>query len=194
MKKIWMIFFLMGIIVSLLLSFSIATQKKNAKVPNKAEQIESGLDLKPKTILVSSGYTEAAKECIECHSQKTPGIIENWKNGKMGHASVSCYDCHVVEKDSPMASQCEGVQGTDIYTSPMVSSATCARCHPRANEQFQKSSHAKLANIIITEVGWTKHLMHIEGHPAIMKETGSKCNYAPRNSCQQCHGTNVELG
>ncbi|MFA8433259.1 MAG: multiheme c-type cytochrome [Marinifilaceae bacterium] len=193
MKKIWMFFFLMGIILSLLFSFSLATQQQNPKVTNKAVERESGIELHPKTILVKRGYTEEARRCIECHSQKTPGVVENWKNGKMAHASVSCYDCHGVEKDSPMASQCEGMESTDIYTSPMVSSATCARCHPRENEQFQKSSHAKPANKIITEVGWTKQLMHIEGHPAIGENTGSKTNNVPRNTCQQCHGTNVEL-
>ena len=195
MKKKGIILLLLGIIVCFVVSVSFAQQQEKTKAPNKADGVKSGLHLQPKTILVDRGYTEGAKNCIECHSQKTPGIIENWKNGKMGHASVSCYDCHVVEKDSPMASQCEGVRGTDVYTSPMVSSATCARCHPREAEQFQKSAHAELALRIITEVDRTNYLIYVlEGGQFIGVKPGSKTNMVPRNSCQMCHGTKVELG
>ncbi|WP_320172906.1 multiheme c-type cytochrome [Maridesulfovibrio sp.] len=161
-----------------------------------AEQTQTdGLKLQHKALVVNRGYTEEAKNCIECHSQKTPGIVENWKNGKMGHASISCYDCHVVEKDSPMASQCEGLRGTDIYTSPMVSSSTCGRCHPREVEQFLKSSHAELSNKIINDTPWTKRLIYYEeGAQSLGVKPGSATNIVPRNSCQACHGANVELG
>ncbi|MBI9081427.1 MAG: beta-ketoacyl-ACP synthase, partial [Pseudodesulfovibrio sp.] len=74
-----------------------------ATMAQAAAELE-GITLEKKQLVVHRGFTKAAKSCIECHSQKTPGIIENWKNGKMGHATVSCYDCHAVEKDSPMAS------------------------------------------------------------------------------------------
>jgi hypothetical protein len=191
MKKKRIILLLLGIIICFMVSVSFAQQQEKTK----ADGVKSGLELQPKTILVDRGYTEDAKKCIECHSQKTPGIIENWKNGKMGHASISCYDCHVVEKDSPMASQCEGVRGTDIYTSPMVSAATCARCHPREEEQFQKSAHAELAYKIINDTDRTKYLMYVlEGQQALGVKPGSKTNMVPRNSCQMCHGANVEVG
>ena len=101
---------------------------------------------KTKELIIKRGYSKEALQCIECHSKKTPGIVENWKSSRMAHAGVSCYDCHTVKKSSPMASQCEGVKGTNIFTSPMVSPKTCARCHPKEVEQFSKSGHAKLAS------------------------------------------------
>ncbi|WP_203529371.1 multiheme c-type cytochrome [Pseudodesulfovibrio sp. JC047] len=159
-------------------------------------QKTEGIELETQTLLVHRGYTEAAKQCIECHSKETPGIIENWKNGKMGHATVSCYDCHVVEKDSPMASQCEGLKGTDIYTSPMVSSKTCSKCHPREVEQFLKSGHAHLAGRPVLDIPKFQTLMYTnEGGMILGLEKGSGPNMASRAAgCQMCHGTKVELG
>ena len=101
---------------------------------------------KTKELIITRGYSKDALQCIECHSKKTPGIVENWKSSRMAHAGVSCYDCHAVKKSSPMASQCEGVKGSNVFTSPMVSPKTCARCHPKEVEQFSKSGHAKLAS------------------------------------------------
>lgn len=193
MKKKRIVLLLLGIIVCLMGSVSFAQQKE--KTADIAAEGKGGLELHPRTIRVDRGYTEEAKKCIECHSQKTPGIIEAWKNGKMGHASISCYDCHVVEKDSPMASQCEGMRGTDVYTSPMVSSATCARCHPREVEQFQKSAHAGLAYKIVNETPWTRHLVYnLEGQVALGVKPGSMTNRVAGVSCRMCHGSKVELG
>ena len=154
------------------------------------------LDLAPKTLFVDRGYSEEAAACIECHAEETPGIVESWKNGKMGHASVSCYDCHVVEETSPMASQCPGVKGTRTYTSPMVSSATCERCHPVEVEQFLKSGHALLASRPVVETEKFQDLMyHNEGGEFFGVEGGTAINSAPRaTGCQMCHGTEVELG
>ncbi len=99
-------------------------------------------NLAAKEMVVRRAMTDEATGCIECHAKETPGIIEDWKLGKMGHAGISCIDCHRVEKTSPMASQCKGTKGTDIYISPMVSSKTCERCHPEEVKQFLASAHA----------------------------------------------------
>ena len=153
-------------------------------------------NLAPKELVVKRGFTKEATNCIECHAKKTPGIIENWKMGKMAHATVSCYDCHVVEKSSPMASQCEGIKGTKIYISPMVSSKTCSRCHPQEVEQFLKSGHAKLAGApVIDNKKFQKLMYYYEGGVFMGVKEGSLPSIASRASgCQVCHGTKVELG
>ncbi len=104
----------------------------------------------PKELVIKRGFTKDALQCIECHAGKMSGVVEGWKSSRMSHAGVSCYDCHVVDKSSPMASQCEGVKGTDTFISPMVSSKTCSRCHPQEVEQFLKSGHADLASGAVT--------------------------------------------
>ena len=65
----------------------------------------------PKELIIKRGFTEEALSCIECHAGEMPGTVEGWKSSRMSHAGVSCFDCHVVDKSSPMASQCEGLKG-----------------------------------------------------------------------------------
>lgn len=167
-------------------------------------------NLGQKQLVIKRGFTKEALACIQCHAKKMPGIMEGWKAGRMSHAGVSCYDCHVVEKTSPMASQCEGVRGSDIYISPMVSSKTCSRCHPQEVEQFLKSGHAKLAGAAVMDPkkGGGKLIklqFHYEGAAFMDKKTytwnegtpegAQGIDRAPRASgCQMCHGTTVELG
>lgn len=149
-----------------------------------------------KDLIVKRGYSKEAAGCVECHAKKTPGITEAWKLSRMAHASISCYDCHVVEKNSPMASQCEGQKGTSTFISPMVSSKTCARCHPQEAEQFGKSGHAYLAGVPVIENKKFQALMYQhEGAGFMGNVKGSPSNRVTRAAgCQMCHGTQVELG
>jgi ssDNA-binding Zn-finger/Zn-ribbon topoisomerase 1 len=67
------------------------------------------------TLSKGKGVTKEAASCIECHSQKTPAIVQDWSKSSMAHAGVSCIDCHGVSKDNPMANQnCPGVK-VQIY-------------------------------------------------------------------------------
>ncbi len=157
-------------------------------------------NLAPKELVIKRGYTEEASKCISCHAEKTPGIIESWKEGKMAHANVSCYDCHVVDKDSPMASQCSGLKGSTTFISPMVSGKTCSRCHPMEYDQFMKSAHSDLSRKAVydkTKAGGALVglQLHHEGGEWFGIEKGSPTNLASRNSgCTVCHGSVVELG
>jgi len=161
-----------------------------------------------KELVIKRGFSKEALGCIECHAKKNAGIMEGWKSSRMSHAGISCYDCHVVDKISPMASQCEGVRGTDIFISPMVSSKTCSRCHPQEVEQFLKSGHAKLASGAVMSpqrAGLIKLQFYYEGAGFMdnkqytwnegTPEGTDGIDRASRTSgCQMCHGTTVELG
>ena len=162
----------------------------------------------PKELVIKRGFTKEALGCITCHAGKMAGTVETWKTSRMSHAGVSCYDCHVVEKTSPMASQCEGTKGTNIYISPMVSSKTCSRCHPQEVEQFLKSGHAEIASGAVMSperAGLIKLQFHYEGAGFMdgkkytwnegTPEGATGIDRAARSSgCQMCHGTTVELG
>ncbi|WP_321367688.1 ammonia-forming cytochrome c nitrite reductase subunit c552 [uncultured Desulfuromusa sp.] len=157
-------------------------------------------NLAARKIEIERGYTEEAAKCIECHAEKTPGIYEDWKLGRMANAGVSCYDCHMVESNSPMASQCPGLKGTKIFISPMVSSKTCSRCHPSEVDEFLKSGHADLSRAAVYDKnkaggGLVKLQNHYEGAAFLGVEDGSLTNQAARTSgCKVCHGSVVELG
>lgn len=166
-------------------------------------------NLGQKEFVLKRGFTKEALSCIECHAKKMPGVAEGWKSGRMSHAGVSCYDCHVVEKSSPMASQCEGIKGTDTFISPMVSSKTCSRCHPQEVEEFLKSGHAMLSSSAVCDPkrgGLQKLMYHFEGsgfmdNAKLDLSTGltpkgqpAYIRSARAGGCQMCHGTQVELG
>ncbi len=181
-----------------------------AAVANGWAQETQPLKSMAKELVIKRGFTPEALQCIECHSKKTPGIVAGWKDGRMSHAGISCYDCHVVDKSSPMASQCEGLKGGSTFISPMVSSKTCSRCHPTEVDQFLKSGHAKLASKAIMDPSkaggkLVKLQFYYEG---FAKFDGTKLTYnlgTPKgikpfmlgsraSGCQMCHGTTVELG
>ena len=149
-----------------------------------------------RTLRVQRGLTKAAAECIACHSQESPGIVAAWKISIMGRSGISCYDCHAVEKRSPMAIQCRGLRGSETFISPMVSAKTCSRCHPQEVEQFSQSGHAALASAAVCEKEKFKTLMyHHEGAGFMGNELNSPSNRTTRAAgCQMCHGTEVEMG
>ncbi len=178
MRKCWLAFLV------LLISAGLASAQY---YPNLA---------KSTNLVVKRGFSKEALQCIECHAKKTPGIVLQWKESRMAHAGVSCYDCHVVPKSSPMASQCEGVKGTNIFTSPMVSPKTCAKCHPTEAEQFTKSSHAKLASRPVVDVPKFIKLQEFfeGGEFAGIPKGDSRSTATRRTGCQMCHGSKVKLG
>ena len=56
-----------------------------------------------KKVKIDRNLTSLAASCVQCHAQKTPGIVNDWRNSRHAHVGVSCTDCHSVEADSPMA-------------------------------------------------------------------------------------------
>lgn len=143
-----------------------------------------------KTMKVDRNLTPTAAKCIECHAEKTPGIVADWKSSRHAHVSVSCLDCHGVKADHPMASkEPHGKIGQHI--SVLVSPKTCARCHAQEVEEFQQSGHARGAVQMFakTAKGGSVELMEVyEGanHPDL--------KFAPGiTGCVQCHGAVIRL-
>ena len=177
-------------VVALLIVFTVATMTIVAAQKKQSPDLSGS-----RSILVEQGYSEDAIKCIECHSEETPGIVEGWKLSRMAHAAVSCYDCHVVEKSSPMKSQCEGLKGTNIYTSPMVSPKTCEKCHPGEVEQFSKSGHAYLSGKpVIESEDMQKLMFYFEGGEFMGNTPGSPVAGTTHGAgCGLCHGSEVKL-
>jgi len=147
-------------------------------------------DVSPvKTIKVKRGLTELGKSCVECHAKLTPGHVNDWRESRHGHVGVSCIDCHVVQKDNPMAAQnCKGVQGTDVYVSILVSPKTCGRCHPNEVTEFHQSGHARAALQIASKPAMQALIHKFEGRG------DPHLSSAPEaTGCMQCHGTVIKL-
>ncbi len=140
------------------------------------------------TLAKGTGITKQAAQCIACHSQKTPEIVNDWSKSVMAHAGVSCFDCHTVSKDSPMANQkCPGVAGTDIYVSSLVSSATCEKCHPNEVKAFRQSGHARAAIQAVSQPLNQALLAHEDMNMPEFKDA------VFMTGCAQCHGSQIKM-
>lgn len=152
------------------------------------------VDSNIKTLKVERGLSPEGQKCIECHAEKQPGIVADWKMSRHGHVGVSCIDCHQVDPGSPMASQtCPGVKGTDIYMSVAVTPKTCARCHSLEVEQFNASGHYRASLQYHAPDG-----RNFESMSALMQVHEGQGmekfkNAADMTGCMQCHGSVVTL-
>jgi hypothetical protein len=75
-------------------------------------------------------------ECVVCHRQTTPGIVDQYGHSTMAAAEVSCQDCHEVAADYAGAVEHEG---TYVLASPTT--AMCEDCHKAEVAQFNQSRH-----------------------------------------------------
>ena len=142
-----------------------------------------------KQLKIDKSLTPEAKTCLECHAEKSPLIVHDWKNSRHSHVGVTCIDCHSRPADQPDAAQnCPGVEGTKIFVSPLVSPKVCARCHSKEAHDFKQSGHLRARLQVDSKEGMQKLMYYHEGqnHPTLKgasDETG----------CMQCHGSVIKL-
>ena len=66
----------------------------------------------------------ASRQCVDCHAQGTPAIIEHWKGSTHSEKGVGCIDCH-----SPhVATQ------PSLLAQPVAEG--CLSCHPGDGKDF----------------------------------------------------------
>jgi len=86
-------------------------------------------------ILWVTGFLWAKEEstCIECHKKVTPGIVQQFLDGKMGQSDeVDCSTCHG-DKHQRM---------DDAQLAQIPTPETCADCHEEKVQQFKEGKHA----------------------------------------------------
>jgi hypothetical protein len=86
----------------------------------------------------------SSDECVACHRQSTPGIVEQYGVSSMAAAKVVCRDCHEVRRGYPGAVEHEG---TYVLGSP--STAMCQRCHGQEVAQYNASRHSLPAYVAV---------------------------------------------
>ena len=136
-----------------------------------------------------------SRECVKCHAQETPGIVEHWKGSTHAAKGVACLDCH---KTEPGDADAFSHEGTMIAT--LVTPLDCGRCHKDESAEFMASHHAKAGNILDS----------LDNKLAEMVE-GSRSPFNPHSptpghdvtevkglafantGCQQCHGSKIAL-
>jgi hydroxylamine dehydrogenase len=127
----------------------------------------------------------ASKNCVDCHTVKSPSLVEQWRDSKHAIRGVACMDCHEALKTDVDAWEHEGYSIAVI-----VSPKDCSKCHAQENKEFQESHHADAGKIIgsldnvLAEV--------VEGNTGRLGLEGS--SPVAINGCWQCHGSVVKIG
>lgn len=143
-------------------------------------QVQSAVDL-------PSELSEATKACIECHSEDSPIIYQQWRRSKHFRANVGCYECHRANKDDV-----DVFEHGDHWISIIVSPQDCAVCHAKEVEEFTNSHHTKAGRImgsldnVLAEVVEGNTGLKTEGFPGGISA-------AAVNGCWQCHGSQVKV-
>ena len=75
-------------------------------------------------------------DCVVCHRQTTPGIVQQYGRSTMAAAEVTCRDCHEVDAEHAGAVEHEG---TFVLSQP--STAMCESCHTTEVAQYNQSRH-----------------------------------------------------
>ena len=128
---------------------------------------------------------EDAQKCVNCHTRSTPNIVRDWERSAHFGKGVSCYDCHVVDAESPMGAM---HLRTKLKVSVLVPSTTCGQCHRRIVKEFNQSGHFRAYKQQIPKDSLHALTAIHEGreHP----EFGGAPN---ETGCIQCHGTEIKL-
>ncbi|MEK7278579.1 MAG: multiheme c-type cytochrome [Chloroflexota bacterium] len=83
-------------------------------------------------------------DCVTCHRNATPGIVQQYGHSTMAGANVACRDCHEVEAGYPGAAEHEGA-----YVLAQPTTAMCGRCHESEVAQFNQSRHGLPAFVAV---------------------------------------------
>jgi len=92
----------------------------------------TAVDLREIDVLANS-----SDECVTCHRDATPGIVNQFSHSTMAAAEVTCRDCHEVAADYPGAVEHEG---DTILAAPTT--ARCEECHEDEVAQYYQSRHS----------------------------------------------------
>jgi hypothetical protein len=83
------------------------------------------------------------KQCLQCHNNTTPGLVEQWKNSAHYRSGIDCYSCHKANDGDPATFDHYGNKIAVIVTPNY-----CNRCHKKEVTEFEASHHANAASFI----------------------------------------------
>jgi len=139
----------------------------------------------------------ASRDCVDCHTKATVGIVEHWKGSTHARKGVGCTECHQADVGEP-----------DAYThygaviATIVTPRDCNRCHAEVGAEFARSHHAKAGNILASLDNLLAEVVEgsrapFDPHsptPGRADLPGKVAGMASVSSgCKQCHGSKVGL-
>ncbi len=137
----------------------------------------------------------ASQECVDCHAEENPGIVDHWNGSTHAETGVGCWDCHQAEDSDP-----DGFLHNGAVIATVVTPRDCARCHDVEESEFAQSHHAAAGNILASLDNFLAETvegarMDFDPHsPTPGRAFDAVNGLASANSgCQQCHGAKVGL-
>lgn len=130
---------------------------------------------------------EEFKACFDCHMNKTPGVVADWRRSKHAQNGIGCNTCHIPANGElieeikrvaeereilPFSSKCEGPQTIDGVTQivAVIPPKTCSSCHEKQYKEFSQSKHGN---------AWKNLLLH--------KQLRKECDHLDIKNCASCH-------
>ncbi len=131
-----------------------------------------------------------SRDCVACHQDQSPGIVEQWRASAHARRGVGCWECHRAEKGDADAFD-HG--GTLVAT--IVSPRDCGRCHRQENGEFQPSHHARAGNILASLDNYLAEVVEGARQPFAPQAGQGAVNglASAQQGCMQCHGSKVAL-
>ncbi len=179
-----MVVFVLGVALCVALMF-VAEAESRRELPARE---------KPMSVILSM-VPEASHNCIACHGEQNPGIVDHWKDSAHARSGVGCVACHQAEQDDV-----DGFDHFGVHIATVVTPRDCAQCHATEAEQFAHSHHAKAGNIlasldnVLAETVEGARFPFTPHSPTPGKKVDMVNGMASVYSgCKQCHGSKVAL-
>lgn len=138
---------------------------------------------------------QSSSQCVQCHQQTNPGIVEQWKSSTHAAKGVGCFECHRAS-----AGEADAFDHYGQIIAGVVTPRDCARCHTTEGQEFERSHHAA-AGMILASLD-NRLAETVEGNrtpfnphsPTPGKQVEMVNGMASVSSgCRQCHGSKVGL-
>ncbi len=136
-----------------------------------------------------------SRECVDCHRQSNPGIVDHWTGSSHARTGVGCVECHQAAQ-----TDADGYKHYGAHIATVVTPRDCARCHPDVAQEFAASHHAAGGNILASLDNFLAET--VEGSrvpfnphsPTPGRADAQTVGLASvRVGCLQCHGSKVAL-
>jgi hypothetical protein len=136
-----------------------------------------------------------SRNCVDCHGQSTPGIIDHWKGSTHASTGVGCVDCHQARDGDA-----DGFLHYGRLIATVVTPRDCSRCHQQVFEEFSRSHHAAAGNILASLDNFLAETvegarMPFDPHSPTPGMAVDQVNglASAFSGCQQCHGSKVAM-
>lgn len=163
--------------------------------------------------------SEQTEECIACHSDITPGIVQDWRSSRHARTTpqmaltkpplerrisaeivdqrlqsvvVGCYECHSLNPERHR----DHFEHFDYGVNVIVSPNDCKTCHPVEVDQYSgsKKAHA-LGNLIKNPVysALVETILSVKEIKDGRVSPSHASEYTKWETCLGCHGTEVTV-